>query len=203
MHASGRNRSSHELTRCPAPPAHPPARPPAFCLRHSGLPSLYQHRYPQQQQQQQQQQEEEGEEAARFLCTDAGDSLLMLAVFTRQRPMAALLVAAGAHWDLPNGQGETPASVAVDVGFEFVENGMMIPTVVFEHEAEAGRGERRAAKAARAAARAAAKAEQRAVGAARAAGQRIARRREAAAEAALAALGAELDSRGGEGVNAV
>ena len=129
----------------------------------------------------------------------------MLAVFTRQRPMAALLVAAGAHWDLPNGQGETPASVAVDVGFEFVENGMMIPTVVFEHEAEAGRGrgERRAAKAARAAARAAAKAEQRAVGAARAAGQRIARRREAAAEAALAALGAELDARGDQGANAV
>ena len=127
----------------------------------------------------------------------------MLAVFTRQRPMAALLVAAGAHWDLPNGQGETPASVAVDVGFEFVENGL--PTVVFEHEAEAGRGrgERRAAKAARAAARAAAMAVRRAVGAARAAGQRIARRREAAAEAALAALGAELDARGGEGVNAV
>ena len=68
-----------------------------------------------------------------------------------------MLVAAGAHWDVPNDTGATPATIALDVGFDFLETGV-------------GVGEAGTKKAA--------KAEEKA---ARLAGERVARRRTAEA----------------------
>ena len=60
-----------------------------------------------------------GPGGAPSLCTDAGDSLLTMATFTKQLDMVRLLVDHGASWTTPNANGDTPASIAAEVGFQY------------------------------------------------------------------------------------
>ena len=63
-----------------------------------------------------------GPGGAPTLCTDTGDSLLMMATFTKQLDMVRLLVDHGASWTTANASGDTPASIAAEVGFQYTSS---------------------------------------------------------------------------------
>ena len=63
-----------------------------------------------------------GPGGALTLCTDVGDSLLMMATFTKQLDMVRLLVDHGASWTTANASGDTPASIAAEVGFQYTSS---------------------------------------------------------------------------------